>query len=169
MEGLRETFANADKVKIYFPLMRYGRYWARIGRGKAKKFALFESQADRDQYLKNMYQALKEQGESLSFDELTDLEFIDFGNSTENFEGLLNNLSSGDQGAAILRKVDSTLKEQQDKTQGLNKDAVELLRNQMFQMYLMTLPDRDIRKRFRLVKVLPVFHETGCGAWWLTE
>lgn len=161
MEGLRETFANADKVKIYFPLMRYGRYWARIGRGKAKKFALFESQADRDQYIKNMYQALKEQGESLSQDELVSLGFIDFGNSTENFEGLLNNLSPGDQGAAILRKVDSTLKEQQDKTQGLDKDAVELLRNQVFQMYLMTLPDRDIRKRFSPRKGTAGFSRDG--------
>jgi hypothetical protein len=156
MQGLQETFAKADAVKIYFPLMRYGQYWARIGKGSTKTFALFETQADRDEYVKRTFRAMQKAGEALSLEELMDTNFIDTGLSTENFGSILTNLAPGDQGAAILKKLDglldakatSTTTSAGAMTQQLDAQAIEQIRSQMYQMYLMTLPDRDIRKRF---------------------
>ena len=164
IEGLEETFAKADKIGVYFPLMRQGKYWIRIGKGKNKIFAMFEDGVSRDTYMYNMYDKMVAAGEASSLEDLVNTKFIEVGDDTQNFMSELTKASPGDQGAIILRKVDKVL----DGAANLNKEEIDKLRNDLFQMYLMTLPDRDIRKRFSKRKGTAGFSGDGLRTFIIT-
>jgi len=165
LAGLEETFAKADKVKVYFPLMRQGKHWVRIGRGKNKIFAMFEDRLSRDMYIDNMVEQMRANGEASTKQELEEMGFIAKGDDTRNFQTELMKISPGDQGAAILRQIDNQIAG----ATNLSQKEIEALRNNIFQMYLMTLPDRDIRKRFSPRKGTAGFSGDGLRNFIISE
>jgi hypothetical protein len=165
LAGLDETFAKADKVKVYFPLMRQGKHWVRIGRGKNKIFAMFEDRLSRDMYIDNMVEQMRANGEASTKQELEEMGFIAKGDDTRNFQTEIMKISPGDQGATILRQIDNQIAG----ATNLNQQEIEALRNNIFQMYLMTLPDRDIRKRFSPRKGTAGFSGDGLRNFIISE
>jgi hypothetical protein len=49
--SIKKMYEDGKKLYPYFPLMRYGQFWVRIGKGKDGEFHMFESSLDRDRFV----------------------------------------------------------------------------------------------------------------------
>jgi hypothetical protein len=135
MSAIRASYEGSKMIDVYFPLMRYGQYWASIGKGQGREFYMFESEFQRNNFIKKRLRQMKAEGEQR--DETTlraDLE-LDSGDdltklrelSTENSQLLTN----------IFEAIDTTGTADKD----VLKDAV-------YQMYLLTMPEQSFRSQF---------------------
>jgi hypothetical protein len=110
--------------------MRYGQYWFSVGKGANGEFFMFESATARNNAVRLR---AKEMGKSL--EELLSDETI----------------RQGDDVRVLRNEVAESSKMLKDIFEMLDKNKltdVEALKDQVYQMYLMTLPERDIRRRF---------------------
>jgi len=121
------------RLKFYFPLMRFGRYWVSYNKGKDLEFRMFESWAERERFMKwrtaeakANNEVLEETGRGDDPSQLRDL----FGTNVV------------DQNSAIA-KVMKVLN-----ASGRNPNIDEL-KADVFQLYLQTLPDGDLRKHLK--------------------
>jgi hypothetical protein len=135
MSAIRASYEGSKMIDVYFPLMRYGQYWASIGKGQGREFYMFESEFQRNNFIKKRLRQMQAEGEQR--DEATlraDLE-LDSGDdlaklrqlSTENSQLLTN----------IFEAIDTTGTADKD----VLKDAV-------YQMYLLTMPEQSFRSQF---------------------
>lgn len=118
LEKLEAQFKPARDQVIYFPAMRFGSYYARVGSGANSIFKMFESRLKRDQFVRVM----QKRGE-----EVTD---------TGNVEDLRNNFQ---------QVTGGPLKEVLDLFDGDEKD-LGALRSQVFDLWLQTMSAGDMRK-----------------------
>lgn len=118
LEKLEAQFKPAREQVIYFPAMRFGSYYARVGSGANSIFKMFESRLKRDQFVRVM----QKRGE-----EVTD---------TGNVEDLRNNFQ---------QVTGGPLKEVLDLFDGDEKD-LGALRSQVFDLWLQTMSAGDMRK-----------------------
>lgn len=149
MKKIRAMYEQGEKINPYFPLVRVGDYWLGIGTGKARKFFMFESMAERD----NAMQAFADEkikrkpGESWSefearraanLAELIEDQSFTHGNDI----GSLRHASSDS--SALLRDIFDAI----DSTSLGDKDAKDQLKDSVYQVYLQTMPDQSFRKQF---------------------
>ena len=118
LEKLEAQFKPAREQVIYFPAMRFGSYYARVGTGANSVFKMFETRLKRNQFVRLM----KASGE-----EVTD---------TGNVEDLRNNFEQMSGGP---------LKEVLDLFDGNPKD-IGALKSQVFDLWLQTMSAGDMRK-----------------------
>jgi hypothetical protein len=145
---LKKMYEDGKKLYPYFPLMRYGQFWLRVGKGKNREFYMFESEADRDAFAQARAKQLGE-----SFDDLMDREEMDVGNDLsdarkndkEPSSMLKKMFEAIDQGA-----VEQSVTDDQGNlvSTGMSNIDVERLKDEIYQMYLQTLPDRNFRRQF---------------------
>jgi hypothetical protein len=149
MKKIRSIYEQGGKISPYFPLVREGDYWLAIGKGKTRKFFMFESMAERD----NAMQAFADErvkqkpGESwgtyqkrraANLEELlTDKEFV-----YDNDISSLRRISSDS--SALLREVFDAI----DGANLGDSNAKESLKDAVYQVYLQTMPDQSFRKQF---------------------
>ena len=137
---ITQTFQEAQQLGVYFPLMRYGNYWLRIGKGKAGEFYMFESAAARNNYASKR---AEESGKTL--DEM--VESLDYEVGDE-LNTMRNDIAESSQ---MLKDIFKSIEASAQVDPATGKAAitdVDAIKDQVYQMYLMTLPDRDIRKKF---------------------
>lgn len=121
-----EMFAKARARSIYFPLKRFGEYWVSVGKGQNSEFHLFESLGEQQDFIRK----IKAEGET---------RFID---ASQGKDTLRNGLRGKAADASVaLRNI-------LDKIEGDNVTDVDVLKDNIFQMYLMALPEADMRRRF---------------------
>lgn len=121
-----EMFAKARARSIYFPLKRFGEYWVSVGKGQNSEFHLFESLGEQQDFIRK----IRAEGET---------RFID---ASQGKDTLRNGLRSKAADASVaLRNI-------LDKIEGDNVTDVDVLKDNIFQMYLMALPEADMRRRF---------------------
>jgi len=118
LEKLEAQFKPAREQVIYFPAMRFGSYYARVGTGANSVFKMFETRLKRNQFVRLM----KARGE-----EVTDI---------GNVEDLRNNFEQVSGGP---------LKEVLDLFDGNQKD-IGALKSQVFDLWLQTMSAGDMRK-----------------------
>lgn len=134
MRQIDEMFAPAFSRKIYFPFMRHGRFWLSVGTGERGEFYLFESETERNLFARQRKRDLRAAG---------DRRVVDQGND---LSGLRDRMANERSASAALNNVlqmldgDSTITD------------VESFKDSIFQMYLQTLPEGDMRRRFMTVK-----------------
>ena len=131
MELLKKEF-ETDKVAYpYFPLMRYGENWLRVGKGKDMEFYMFESASERNRFA---IRRAKEMGKPAK-----DL----YGDQT---------FKRGDQLSGMMEEsfADTTkLKEVLAAVDKLGTDTDKAaIKDEIYQMYLLTLPEKSFRKQF---------------------
>ena len=131
MELLKKEF-ETDKVAYpYFPLMRYGENWLRVGKGKDMEFYMFESASERNRFA---IRRAKEMGKPTK-----DL----YGDQT---------FKRGDQLSGMMEEsfADTTkLKEVLAAVDKLGTDTDKAaIKDEIYQMYLLTLPEKSFRKQF---------------------
>ena len=134
MADIKKMYEGSKKIEPYFPLMRYGDYWLRVGSGKNSAFYMFESPYDREMFLRKEERRWKSEGRTPD---------IEKGNS---LEGLRKNTIQANDGT-LLKQIFETLDEP-----GAGRD-VEALKDQIYQLYLTTMPEQSFRKQF--------IHRTG--------
>lgn len=130
MADIKKMYEGSKKIEPYFPLMRYGDYWLRIGSGAGTEFYMFESPYAREMFLK------KRQRDEWGPAGKTPA--MEKGNS---LEGLRSDFTKTNDGS-LLKQIFETLDEP-----GAGRD-VEALKDQIYQLYLTTMPEQSFRKQF---------------------
>jgi len=133
--SITQTFQEARKLEAYFPLMRYGNHWFRLGKGKAGEFYMFESAAARNNAVAARVEELQKAGDKRSLEKMIEDGDIDVGDDLRQMRTQVVESSQ------MLKGIFEML----DKNKLTDLEAVK---DQIYQMYLMTLPEKDIRRKF---------------------
>jgi hypothetical protein len=111
----------------------------RIGKGDNKEFYMFESAGLRDVFIKRRMEELASKGEKRTFDEMMETDDADRGNDVN---ALRENMVKDSLKLQNLFKLI-------DKSTTLGDEkARSMLKDQVYQMYLLTLPEASMRKHF---------------------
>jgi hypothetical protein len=137
MASITETFQKAKQLGVYFPLMRYGNYWLRVGPSNSRnsEFYMFESAIARNKFLEDRVEELQQAGDKRTRDEMIEGMDIDMGDTLDGMRGQIVDSSQ------MLKSIFGLLDQNP-------LSDIEAVKDQIYQMFLMTLPDKDIRKRF---------------------
>lgn len=138
MAAITKNFQEAKKLAVYFPLMRYGQYWFRVGKGKDSEFYMFESETARNYAVAKRVEELNtgyKPGAKKTLDQLIADGEIEVNNTLSSLRKATTDSST------MLKELFALID-----TQGVTDK--EALKDQIYQMYLMTLPESDVRKKF---------------------
>jgi hypothetical protein len=135
MAAIRKTYEDAKTVGVYFPLMRYGNYWMSFGKGLNKEFYMFESELQRNRFLDIRVAQLQKAGDNRTYDEILESGEFDAGNDLTKLRNLTTEASEMLQG--IFKIIDTQ-----------NVTDKEALKDAVYQMYLLTMPEQSFRKQF---------------------
>ena len=123
--SVEDMFADAMKRAIYFPMKRFGEYWVSVGKGASGEFHMFESFVSQQAFI-----------------------------ARRRLEGDIRSISSGF-GRDSLRKLSGEVSDVSEALKGIlniidggGATDPDLLKDGVFQMYLSSLPEADIRRRF---------------------
>jgi len=149
MKKIRSIYETGSKITPYFPLVRVGDFYLAIGKGKTRKFFMFETAEERDNAMQKFADERVKQkpGESNSAFEkrradnllelLTDQEFV-HGNSIRDLRNRTADSS------ALLIEIFNTI----DGADLGDTEAKETLKDAVYQVYLQSMPDQSFRKQF---------------------
>ena len=138
MDEVRRLYETGAKLAPYFPIMRYGKYWATLGKGENKQFIMREAGQDRD-FLIDAY--VKEQnmkGDSRTKDEMIKAGDIKLGNDMKTLQ------QEAIQSSEILKKL-FTMVDGITATDTATKDEIK---KDIFVMHLVAMPEGTFRKQF---------------------
>jgi hypothetical protein len=138
MAEVTRMFQEARKIGVYFPLMRYGKYWLRLGTGNNSKFFMFESETQQRLAVAEEIDRLRAAGDTRSIKELYDEQAIEIGHGVS---GVRQQVTSS---SKVLTEVFGML----DKANSADAQAVQSIKDQIYNLYLMTLPEMDLRTRY---------------------
>jgi hypothetical protein len=133
--AITKTFQEAKLLEVYFPLMRYGNFWFSVGKGKSGEFYMFEGTVARNSAIEARVAELNRAGDKRTKDEMIADGDIDVGDDIRKLRE--KHIESSD----MLKEIFAML----DQNKMSDIDAVK---DNIYQMYLMTLPDKDIRRKF---------------------
>ena len=133
--AITKTFQEAKQLEVYFPLMRYGNFWFSVGKGKSGEFYMFEGEVARNNAIETRVAELNKAGDKRTKDQMIADGDIDIGNDIRKLRE--KHIESSD----MLKEIFAML----DQNKMSDIDAVK---DNIYQMYLMTLPDKDIRRKF---------------------
>lgn len=123
IDGLRKTFESNKVEGDYFPLTRFGDLWIRATKeGQEEQFMLFESMSD----WQDMQSALRAAGWTVAS-----------GKEMKNLH-----LNAPPSTAFVSQMFDMV-----DKS--MNGEAARVMKDDIYQMYLRTLPEMSIRHKFQ--------------------
>ena len=133
--AITKTFQEAKLLEVYFPLMRYGNFWFSIGKGKSGEFYMFEGTVARNSAIEARVAELNKAGDKRTKEQMIADGDIDVGDDIRKLRE--KHIESSD----MLKEIFAML----DQNKMSDIDAVK---DNIYQMYLMTLPDKDIRRKF---------------------
>ena len=133
--AIRAEYEGKAKFAPYFPLMRYGNYWVSIGKGEKREFYMFENAGDRDLFLN---ESIAQRYKGITKEKLLANKDIDFGNDVARLR------ESATQGSSALKKMFELV----DSMTSASDEEKARLRDEIFQMHLLTLPDSSFRNMF---------------------
>jgi hypothetical protein len=133
--SITQTFQDARQLEVYFPLMRYGSFWSSVGSGKKGEFYMFETASARNNAIRSRVEELKKAGDKRSMEQMIEDGDIDFGDDINRLRDKTTDSSE------MLKGIFEII----DKNGVADPDD---LKDSIYQMYLMTLPEKDIRRKF---------------------
>jgi hypothetical protein len=136
MAEIKKAYENGKGMAPYFPLMRYGNFWVRVGSGKAKEFYMFESQVSRELFVKKRVRQLQAAGDSRSEAQMREDQDLDSGNELSGLR------KSSIENSTMLKNIFELLD-----VPGANQD-IDALKDQIYQLYLTTMPENNFRRQF---------------------
>lgn len=155
LASVRQIYETSNKIQPYFPLMRYGQYWVRIGKGKSGEFYMFESQAEKELFIKQWVREQVAKDPKTSREQLYTDGAIEDGNSLQDGRAQSNVASYNDALQKIFGIIDGAVKKPQMATDDFGnvvKTGVlvddKRLKDDVYQLMLHTLPDRSFRRHF---------------------
>jgi hypothetical protein len=136
MSEIKKAYETGKGLAPYFPLMRYGQYWVRVGNGKSKEFYMFESEIARELFLKRRIRDLQKAGDTRTESQMKEDMDLETGNSLEGLR------KSSVESSTMLKNIFEILDEP-----GATED-VQALKDQVYQLYLTTMPEQNFRRQF---------------------
>jgi hypothetical protein len=150
---IKQIYEDGKKLYPYFPLMRYGQYWLRIGKGVNREFYMFENAFDRNMFLRKRARQMQETGEKRSVKEMQEAGFIDVGNDLS--DARKRDLDASGMLKEIFNSIDNGVKAGKEIVDDFGNTVAamtsidaEKLKDEIYQMYLQTLPDRNFRRQY---------------------
>jgi hypothetical protein len=138
MASIKKMYEDGKKLYPYFPLMRYGQFWVRVGKGKDGEFHMFESANARDLFVLGRVRQMNESGDKRSREEMIKDLDIDEGND------LTSARRKDDSASDMLKQIFNTI----DASKQDGEVKSEALKDEIYQLYLQTLPDRNFRRQY---------------------
>jgi len=133
---INREYGKKDMVQPYFPLMREGKFWFKVGSGQKAEYYMFESELQRDMFVRNYVKDQNKDDKRPLEDILNDpSNEYNQGNS---YQALYNSLG---QASTTLTTLIKTIKASPTGDKDVLVDSV-------YQMYLNMLPERSFRKQF---------------------
>jgi hypothetical protein len=129
VSSIKYMYKEALARRVYFPTMRYGRFWMSVGKGKNVEYYMFESAFERDMAFAQRKRDMETENDPRD---------IKKGN---NYKEVTDYLTKGNDASAALKEVFTQL-------DSGNAENTAQLKDTVFQMYLLALPEGDMRKRF---------------------
>jgi hypothetical protein len=108
----------------------------RVGSGKGKEFYMFESQVARELFLKKRVRQLQAAGDTRTEAEMRADQDLDSGNELSGLR------KSSIENSTMLKNIFELLD-----VPGANKD-IDALKDQIYQLYLTTMPENNFRRQF---------------------
>jgi hypothetical protein len=136
MAEIKKAYENGKGMAPYFPLMRYGNFWVRVGSGKAKEFYMFEDQVARELFIKKRVRQLQAAGDSRTEAQMREDQDLDSGNELSGLR------KSSIENSTMLKNIFELLD-----VPGANQD-IDALKDQIYQLYLTTMPENNFRRQF---------------------
>jgi hypothetical protein len=130
---IEKMFEEARSKVVYFPAMRFGRFWFSVGKGANSEFYTFESATARNVALNRIKRQMEKDG---------DLREPEEGDDIRELRGMVGNKDA----SYALKNIFDMLREGNNDKEKI--EIMEGLKDTIFQMYLMALPESDMRKRF---------------------
>ena len=151
-----ESIKAADGTEYrapYFPLVRYGQYWMRIGKGKSREFYMFESQVERNMFLRQRVREMQAAGYTRTEEEMRkDMDLQDGDNiqdarkDIKDTSALIKSIFEAIEDAAGRPiTVTDEFGNQVQKYATIDPDK---MKDEVYQLYLHTLPERNFRRQF---------------------
>ena len=130
-----ENYQRANEMEVYFPLMRYGDFYLKVGsgRGRSREYYMFESSVARDAFARRR---AREINPLLSLEQQLAEDTMSVGSKAETIM------------STEVRNTSQLLRDVFDLLENNTMADKESIKDSVYQMYLMTLPEADIRKRF---------------------
>lgn len=152
LKKIRSIYETKSKITPYFPLVRYGDYWLRIGTGKGRKFFMFETARERDQAMRKFAESRIAKGKAESqadyeqrieqnLKDLLESEEYKHGDSISELRG------ASAESSAMLKEIFQIIDALPD-TKNMDKETREALKDSVYQIYLQTMPEQSFRKQF---------------------
>jgi hypothetical protein len=116
--------------------MRYGNFWLRVGSGTSKEFYMFESQVALTLFTKKRVRQLQAAGDSRTEAEMRKDQDLDSGTELSDMR------KSSIENSTMLKNIFELLD-----VPGANQD-IEALKDQIYQLYLTTMPENNFRRQF---------------------
>jgi hypothetical protein len=126
---IKYMYKEALSRRVYFPAMRYGKFWFSVGKGASVEYYMFESALQRDMAFIKRREDMAEEN---------DVRGMVKGND---YKEVTDYLTKGRDASVALKDVFELL-------DSGNADDTVALKDTIFQMYLLALPEGDMRKRF---------------------
>jgi len=153
--AIKQVYETGRTMYPYFPLMRYGQYWVRVGKGVGREFHMFENKQDRNKFMK---ERAKQMGKTWKLavsdgdmdvgNDLKSARINEEANATGTLKTLFAAINNG-----VINVTDDFGNVVSDKS----VVNAETLKSQIYQMYLQTLPDKNFRKQFIMRKGIAGF------------
>jgi len=146
---LRKEYETSKRITPYFPLVRLGDFWVRVGTGEDRELYTFQTAGERDAFALKMAEEFG-----------TDLDTLigegEFAVGTQ-----LNFRNEGSKGNTMLTALFDAIDKQPvlESADGKAPTANpnEALKNVVFQAYLSAMPEQSFRKQFMERQDIPGF------------
>lgn len=138
------------KSGVYFPLMRFGDFYVGYGRGAKRTFQMFESATARNQRVREIVrQHKKDNPLDTRSDKEIEADITEIGDSISLRDELSGKKDT--ESSDLLRNIykvmdDNTVVDPTSQQKTLTN--INLLKNEIYQLYIKTLPEQSMRKRF---------------------
>lgn len=141
---IQDMFATAKELEVYFPLRRYGKYWYQFGTGENREFYMFDSAHQRNTAMRDRLELAKKGGDARGAEKMIEDGDLDLGSSSR--QAMAKEAGSS--------KILSDMFKLIDGAQRLDKDA---MKEQVFTLYMNTLPNNSMRQNLRKRKTIAGF------------
>jgi len=142
VSNLQRMFNRARSNPPYFPLMRFGDFWLRVSpESEFYTARVFETAKERNDFEAELRQDMAEAGEDPGM-------YITTGDSRDSFKREIG--SSAEFLQELFNQLDALQSEG-----GISPEQLNEVKDQFIDLYLSSLPDRDLRTRLLRRKVVP--------------
>jgi len=141
MAEIKKIYEADKRINPYFPLVRHGDLWLRVGEKGKKEFYTFATNAERDAVMREI---AKRKGTTVE-DMLQDKKQMDRGDDLTSFRIAASETS--EMLKAAFSRIDS-ITNTGNQTQVDFDQSMSDLKDSMYELYLTSMPEQSFRKSF---------------------